>query len=27
VSDPFMFPRTALDWVWVKVTQSATPIK
>jgi hypothetical protein len=27
VSDPFMFPRTAVDWVWMKVTKSATPLK
>jgi hypothetical protein len=27
VSDPFMFPRTAVEWVWVKVTKSAAPIK
>jgi hypothetical protein len=27
VSDPFMFPRTAQEWVWMKVTQSFTPLK
>ena len=27
VSDPFFFPRTAQEWVWVNVTASATPIK
>ena len=27
VSDPFFFPRTAQEWIWVKVTASATPIQ